>query len=165
MNDASSSGMRQASGDLEHVVNGLGNRQMASAFEERAQVIAFDELEGDEMQTLVFSAIKDPSDILVIEFGSAARLLMEPKDVFLIGGHLGRQDLERDQTIELRIARPQNGGHATHANRFDQLKVSQATTGNTGGVLDGDRRRDAFAGDDRGRVIGRGDGPRQNIRR
>ena len=68
-------------------------------------------------------AVRD--HVFVIEFRRGARLLMEATNVLGFDRHLRRQNLERDDPIELRVARAQNRRHAADANRFEQLEMSE----------------------------------------
>ncbi len=129
----------------------------AAPFEDGAQVVALDELEGDEVQPLIFAAEEDAGDVLVIELGGAAGLLVEAADVLGVVGHLRRQDLQRHEAVELGVAGAEDRRHAAHADRLDQLEMGQPPAANaacrfclgvceSGGVL---------SGNDRGGVIGR----------
>ena len=91
------------------------------------------------MQPLVLAAEEDAGDVLVVELGGGAGLLVEAADVLRVGGHLRRQDLQGDEAVELRVAGPEHGRHAADADRLDQLEVGQA-----GGR--GCRRRRRWAG-------------------
>ena len=139
MDDAALGGVGQAGGHLEHVVQRLGDRQPAAPLQDGAQVVALDELEGDEVQPLVLAAEEDAGDVLVIEAGGAAGLLVEAADVFRIDGHVRRQDLEGHQAVELGVAGADDGGHAADADRFDQLEMGQAPAAQAAGgfLLDG----------------------------
>jgi hypothetical protein len=54
MHHSPAGGVGQAVGHLNHVQQGFADGQPASTFEDGAQVLAFNELEGDEVQPLVF---------------------------------------------------------------------------------------------------------------
>src|SRR5262249_48638952 len=69
VDDAARRRVGQAGGHLQEVVQRLGHRQPAAAVEEAAQVLALDELEGDEVQPLVLAAVEDAGDVLVVEPG------------------------------------------------------------------------------------------------
>ena len=77
------------------------------------------------MQALIFAAVEDAGDVFVIELGRGPRFLVKAADVLRIAGHLRRQDLQGDDAIELRIARPQYGGHAADADRLEQLEMGK----------------------------------------
>lgn len=49
MNDPSLSSVGQTCRHLEHVMHSFGHGHVATPFQKDAQVIAFDELKGDEM--------------------------------------------------------------------------------------------------------------------
>ena len=90
VDDAPAGRVGESGGDLEHVVDGLADGQPAPPLEQDAQVIALDELEGDEVEALVLAAVEDAGDVLVVELGGAAGLLVEAADVFGVDRHLGR---------------------------------------------------------------------------
>jgi hypothetical protein len=77
------------------------------------------------MKSLVFTAIKNASNVLVIEFGSGPGLLVKAEDTIRVGCHFRRQDFQRHSAVELSIARSDNGRHAADADRLDQFKVGQ----------------------------------------
>ena len=59
MNDTALRGMGETGGDLQNVGQCLGDGQAAAAIEDRPQVLAIDELEGDEVEPLVLAAEED----------------------------------------------------------------------------------------------------------
>ena len=79
------------------------------------------------MQPLILAAEEHAGDVFVIELGGAAGFLVEAADVFGIGRHLRRQNLEGHEAIELRIAGADHRRHAAHADWFDQFKMGQAS--------------------------------------
>ena len=93
----------------------LRHRQPAAAFQHHAQVLALDELEGDEVQSLVLAAEEDARDVLVIEAGGGTGFLVEASDALGVGGHLRRQDLQSDEAFELRVLGADDGRHAADA--------------------------------------------------
>jgi len=156
VDDAARRRVRQPGGHLDDVVERLGDGQPAAAFEDGAEVLALDELEGDEVQALILAAEEDAGDVLVVELGGAAGLLVEAADVLLVAGHLRGQDLQRDEAVELRVAGAEDGGHAADADGFDEFEVSELAAADAGVRLGGrDRGGGSVAGDDRGRVVGR----------
>ncbi len=78
------------------------------------------------MKALIFPAKEDAGDVLVIELGGGPRFLVKAQDVFRIGRHFRRQDFQGYGAVELRIARPNDGRHTTHADWLDQLEMGQA---------------------------------------
>jgi hypothetical protein len=78
------------------------------------------------MQALVFAAKVDAGNVLVVELGGGAGLLMKPQDVLRISGHVRWQNFQGHGAIELGIAGADHRSHAADPNRFDQLEMSQA---------------------------------------
>ena len=105
------------------------------------------------MQPLVLAAEEDAGDVLVVELGGGAGLLVEAADVLGVAGHLRRQDLQGDDAVELRVAGPQHGGHAADADRLDQLEVGESPAANPGVVDVGSDGSGVIFGNDRGGVI------------
>ena len=109
---------------------------------------------------LILAAEEDAGDVLVIELGGRAGLLVEAVDVLLILGHLRRQDLEGHEAIELRVAGPEHRRHAADADRLEQLEVGQALAIQVLAVVElvagGDRfgqRMGILLGNDGGRAV------------
>ena len=76
------------------------------------------------MEDPVLPDAVDPRDILVIELRGRSPLLVEPRDDFGIGGLIGRQELERDLTVELGVEGAKDRPHPADADRFfDQEPV------------------------------------------
>jgi hypothetical protein len=69
-------------------VQRLADRQPSAVLQDGPQVVALDELEGDEVQPLVLAAEENAGDVLVIELGGAAGLLVEAADVLLVLGQV-----------------------------------------------------------------------------
>ena len=125
MHDAARVGVFQTRGDLKDIANRFADRNSAAALEHGPQVDAFDELERDEVQPLVFAAEEDAGDIFVIELRGGLGLLMKPLHVIGLLGHLRRQDFQGDEAIQLRIVGPDDRRHAADADRLDQLVMGQ----------------------------------------
>src|SRR5262249_12259686 len=125
-------GVCEAGGDLDDVVERLGDGQAAAAFEDGAEVLALDELEGYEVQALVLAAEEDAGDVLVVELGGAAGLLVEAAGAFRVAGHVGREDLQGDEAVELGVAGADDGGHAADADGFEQFEMGEASATDAG---------------------------------
>src|SRR2546430_11683820 len=113
MDDTPAGSMGQASRHLQDIVQRLADRQPATAFEDGAQVVALDELEGDEVEVLVLAVVEDAGDVLVLELGGGARFLMKPANVLGISRHLWRLRLESDAAIEFEVTSLDDRRHAT----------------------------------------------------
>ena len=142
MDDAAFGRVVQAGGHLDHVADALGGRERAAPVDQLPQVVALDELEGDEVQPLVFAAEEDAGDVLVVELRRGAGFLLEAVDALGIACHLRRQDLQRDDAVEFEVARFQHGGHAARADGFDQLEVAEPAARDRRQIArDGERSR------------------------
>src|SRR5579871_1080002 len=146
--------MSQTRGDLEDVVNRLGNRNLATPLQQSAQILAFNKLEGNEMKSLILPTVKDPGNVFMVELGRGPCLLMETTNAFRIGRHFRWQDLEGDRAVQLRVPRPNHGGHAADTNRLQELEMGKppATEHAGQGVLQAERYRPRSRDDGRGIV-------------
>ena len=81
---------------------------------------------------LVLADLEDLADIGVIERGSRHRLLAEAFPRVLVGGHLGRQQLDGHLTVEARIARTVHHTHAALTNGTQDLVRTKASSGDKG---------------------------------
>ena len=137
-------------------MQGLRHGQRSAPFQKGPQVFALDELEGNEVQVLIFAAVKHPGNGLVVQTSGGAGLLVEPTNVLGIGRHFRRQDFQGHDPIQLRVPCAKDGRHASHPDGLDQLEVGQSTASEDAAeepFLYGSTRNTAR--DDRGRTIGR----------
>ena len=102
MDDPALGGVHQGAGDLQREVDRLADRERTVALDPLADRRAFDVLEGDVVIPIVVADRVDPGDILVVESGRGAALLIESLDNLRIARLLGRKDLQGDVAIEPR---------------------------------------------------------------
>lgn len=128
--------MREAGRNLDQVTQTISDlKQAAALFHFDPQVLAFNEFEGNKVETLVFTAEVDARDVLVVEFGGRACLMLESRDILRISGHVRRQDLQSDRASKLEILRLNDRGHTADADRFDEFKMTQFAANQTFGML------------------------------
>src|SRR5207237_2442729 len=60
-------------------------------------------------------------------------LLVEATDVLRVGGHVGRQDLEGDAAVELRVAGADDGRHAANTDGFEQFVMGEVAAAEDAG--------------------------------
>ena len=67
VDDAALGSVAQSGGNLDHVANALGRRDRTAPVDQLPEVLALDELEGDEVEPLILAAEVDAGDVLVVE--------------------------------------------------------------------------------------------------
>ena len=155
MNNPALGGVGQARGDLQKIVDGIGDGQTAAPFHQRPERLALDKFKGDEMQPLIFPIKEDAGNVLMIEFGGRAGFLVKAEDVFRIGGHFRRQNLQRHYAVELGIAGANDGRHTADADRLDQFEVGQTSAAHISGeTIVGAQRLRPVSADHGRRVVG-----------
>ena len=82
---------------------------------EFAQRFAFDQFGDDVGQAVLFADIVDVKNVGVIEGAGGAGLLLKARAAAGVGGHLRRQNLQRDRAVEARIAGAIHLAHAADA--------------------------------------------------
>src|SRR5262249_38338362 len=117
-------------GDLKHQRDGVRDRYApAMGFHHLPQVVPFDELERNEMESLVLAKVVDAGDVVVVESGGSACFLLEPKQILGIGGEIRGKDLECDNPTQVEVASAEHCGHTASAYGFDQLEMAQSSAG------------------------------------
>ena len=91
------------------------------------QRLAFDELADDERPAVELAEIVDDENVRMAERRGRVRFCTEAAHPIGIGGHLARQQLERDVAIELRVVGFVDCTHAsfTHT-RYDAIRAHGA---------------------------------------
>lgn len=77
----------------------------------------------DEMETLRLADLVDVRDVLVTERGRGLRFTDEAPHVFRIGGELGGENLQGDDTAKLRIPSSVDLPHSTGAEPLQHAVV------------------------------------------
>ena len=80
-----------------------------------AQGIAIDILHSDEMRAFALADFVDMRDVRMIERGSGGGLLLETAHSISISSNFGRQNLQRNRSIQLRVMRQIYFAHPARA--------------------------------------------------
>ena len=120
MDDAGRVRLGEAVGDLVADVEQLARRERP-ALHELTERLAIHELHGDVDGRVRRTDLVDGDDVVVVEGGRGARLLLEAAAAIRISGELFRQDLDRHLAAQPRVARPVDLAHAAGAERRENL--------------------------------------------
>ena len=94
------------------------DRALRDAVGERG---AFDELEDERGAAVALFHTIDGCDVRMVQRGKQLRFAREPREAIVIGGHRGGQQLERDITLQPRIASAVDLAHPPAAEHRDDL--------------------------------------------
>ena len=86
------------------------------------------------MPPAFFEAV-DRGDVRMIQGGEHFRFALEARQPIGVGGERGRQDLDRDLALELRVGRPIHLAHAAFADRRGDVVDAEARAGSQGHCL------------------------------
>ena len=124
MDDAAGMGHREAAGHVRGDPHGHPRRERRSVADARREVVPVHELHDEERLVPVRAGAEIPNDRGVVEHGGRVSLAPEPQGEVRIGDDLGPQQLHGHLPAELRVPRPEDGGHAAPP---DQLVEAVAT--------------------------------------
>ena len=124
MDDALVVGLLERLGDLPGDLERLVERDGAPR-EALLEVLALDQLEGEEGLAVGFLEPVDGGDVRVVERGEQMRLALEAPQAVGVLGHLRRQDLDRDVAVEVRVGRAVDLAHPAGAERRGDPVVRQ----------------------------------------
>ena len=120
MDDAGVVRVGERLGDGDADGGGARRRHRAAARDVR-QAVAVEQLHDEEQQAVVgLAEVGDADAVVVIEARGRARLAVEARDRFGVGGELGAQDLDRDRLVHERVGRAVDGAHAALAEPLEQ---------------------------------------------
>ena len=86
-----------------------------------ARLCAVEQLHHEEEQAVVgLAEVGDADAVVVVEARGRARLAVEARDRFGVGGQLGAQDLHRHRLVHERVRGAIDGAHAALAEPLDQ---------------------------------------------
>jgi len=120
---------RQSSGDLRGDIDRLSNRQW-SACDTRAQCLALEQLHHGVWMAVAVPDVEDRQDVGMRKGRNRVRFSLEPRQRFRIVRDGGRNDLDRDVTIQTRIARAIDLAHATRSERRqDRVRSERLPSG------------------------------------
>ncbi len=81
------------------------------------EVLAAQELHHDERRVVFLAEFEDRDDIAVLEFRGHPGLTVEARARRLVGGEVGRHDLDRHFSLEDRVAAEVHGAHPPRPTR------------------------------------------------
>src|SRR5256886_16968049 len=94
-----------------------------------AQRLAVDMFHRDEVRAIVLADLIDMSNVRVVKRRRSFSFANEPLHSVAIRGHFGRQNLQSNLAIELRVMRQINFTHSARANLCADFVTSKAYTG------------------------------------
>src|SRR5664280_461937 len=115
MDDALAMGGLQAGADLQHDADRFVRWHSALARKNRAQVLTFDELHGDELHAVSFVQIVNANDVLMSDLAGKHQLLLEASEDGGISGEVRANYLEAGDPLDFYVAGFVDGAHAAHA--------------------------------------------------
>ena len=99
-----------------HVAGDLGGAigvEDALRADEIGQAAAVDELHDDEVGVVLLAPVEDADDVGMVEVRRGLCLAAEPLDERGVGREIGKQDFDRDGSIEQAITSEEDVGHPT----------------------------------------------------
>src|SRR5689334_15720951 len=102
MNDAAAVRGGECVGDLQ-TDQKRGLQLERTTRDELANVLAFDELHRDEMNSVDFVEIEDRADVWVVQRRREPRFAFEALEVCFFGAEFGRNDFDHNRAAELRV--------------------------------------------------------------
>src|SRR5882672_3132712 len=124
MNDAARVRRRQGVGNLNPDPQSALQLQRPS-IAKLADVLAFDELHGDEVQALRLVHIEDGADVRMVQSGSEPGLALESFQVGFFDSEFGRQDFENNRAPEFLIDSFVNRALSARADLLSDLVVAE----------------------------------------
>ena len=112
MDDAAGMGHREAAGHVRGDPHGRPRRERRGVADARREVVAVHELHDEERLAAVRAGAEIPDHRGMVQDGSRVGLAPEPQREVRIGDDLGAQQLHGHRPPELRVPRPEDGGHA-----------------------------------------------------
>ena len=112
---------RERRGDVGTDVGDLRRREQAVGPDHVAQGATVDVLHHDEGGAVLLAPVEDADDVGLVQAGRRLGLTPEPLDEHRVARELGREDLERDGAVELRVAGEVHVGHAAVRDLADDL--------------------------------------------
>ena len=121
MHDVAAGRVGQRLGHLHRVIDRALQVERTTALDFIAKICAFDELEDNEVEALVFADVIDPRDVGMIEAGGALRLVAKAaNNIFRV--HAAPHDLDRHEFLILLVGAlgQVNGAHPAAPDFPDQ---------------------------------------------
>ena len=140
VDDADPVGLVQALGDLAADGDGLGLGQVARAADEALEVLAADELHGDEGRESLLADVEHAADVAVGDLAGELDLVPETLDRLRVRCDLGLEELEGDLFLDPGVVDLVDAAHPALAQLLDDLVA--AGEGRAPGQLGVGRRLD-----------------------
>ena len=123
--------IRDLPGDGQGVlqVRARRGRAPAEVTDQFGQVSSVDQFHHQRAQTTRFLEAVDVSDVWMIERRQRLRFAREPREPFGIAHERGRQDLQRDVAIELRVVGTVDLAHSAGAEQRDDFIWAEGRAG------------------------------------
>src|SRR5882724_2994107 len=134
MNDAARVRRRQGVGNLNPDPQSALQLQRPS-IAKLADVLAFNELHGDEVQALRLVQVEDGTDVRMVESGSEPRLALESFQVGFFDGEFSRQDFEHNRAPKFLIDGFVNRALSAGADLLNDLVVAEELPDHRGRIL------------------------------
>ena len=122
MDDAGCVRAGQGVGDGDRILQNLGRLQ-AAARDDMVERAAGDELHHDEVGAILAADVVNGDDVGMIQGGGGLGFLDEAQLAVGVGDLVGRQNLDRDKAVQLRIAGLVDDAHTALAQLLDDLVV------------------------------------------
>ena len=108
------------------------NRALRDALRKRR---AFDQLHHERVHAVRVLQPVDRGDVRMIQRGEDFRFALKARQAVGVGGERRREDLDRDLTLQLRVGRPIDLPHATHAELRGDFVDAEAGAGREGQAI------------------------------
>ena len=119
-------GMRFGQGisNLNRILKGVGKRQIFAALQ-LIERLALDEFHGNEIIAVVGGNVINRDDVRMVQRRSRPGFLHKALPAFRVAHLVGRQQLQRDRPVQVRVERLVDDAHATFAELLLNLVVGQ----------------------------------------
>ncbi len=121
MDDAFGVRRLQSRTRLRDDVNRFFRGELSFLGKNRAQVLTFDELHGDELHAFGFAEVVDADDVPVRDLSRQDQFLFEARQNCRIAREVWPYDLQAQCTVDFQIVRLVDRAHAAHAQQFLDL--------------------------------------------
>jgi hypothetical protein len=137
----------EAGRDLGHDPHGVCGVERPVGADERAEVGALDEAHGQEERPFDLAGLVDRDDVRVVDRGRELRLALEALAEARVVSALGRDQLERDRSLQDELRRAIDDAHAAAARALLDAVAGDARACDVGGDHACDKSQDDPLGD------------------
>src|SRR6202161_3933885 len=121
MNDALGVRSFERIGNWIHDAHGLFVRKLALADHLGLQIVALDELHGDELDAVSFAKIENSDYVFVRNLPRENQFLFETMQCFRLRGEFRANNFQRNEPLELAVFRFINRAHAALPKQIDDF--------------------------------------------